>query len=525
MTSIQLKSNIPTFFLISLILINVILVTTLLQTNTAIVGADQQSSRDAFVGVNMVGYYTTMAQSRGQPPIPSDYYEKSFSTLSQAGIGNVRYLFAWESYEKNPTQFINELNIVANTADKWSIRIIYDNDQHYISSWLEPRSGYGFAWQLFSHNSVEFPSGSGGTSDTLTAQRWWTDWYNRSIKDAEGNDGWTLQANFMKQIVNAVDNHKSTLGYEILNEPQVYSIDQWDKIGKYNTFIANELRTITKKIIVFDRQLPSDVGGPLNAFPENMAKMAPKNVTNVLFKSTLYGLPTHCSSAEGRLNTAAETAKLLGIPLWIGEFNIGTTAQHPIADLNQTEVNTFVQKFKEIKAWGWSLWIWSFIPSSVDTKNANLVNFTTSYPYPLIGDGTRPTERLQTTKYFDYLKNAVSNTSNTDTICPTLSLTKVGGMDMGTLYPSSVPVLRPPIPISISVEGEAYDVGSGIKVVQIHLDGHEYRPAIPKSQGDWLHWYASLPLTNTTIGAHKLVAKATDNAGNIGYDTITIDIV
>ena len=101
-----------------------------------------------------------------------------------------------------------------------------------------------------------------------------------------------------------VDGHTSTLGYEILNEPVVYSIDQWEKLGKYNTFMTNELRTSLHKAIVFDRQLPSDVGGSINAYPENMMKMAPSNTTNVIFKTTLYGLPTHCSYAESRLNTA-----------------------------------------------------------------------------------------------------------------------------------------------------------------------------------------------------------------------------
>lgn len=83
--------------------------------------------------------------------------------------------------------------------------------------------------------------------------------------------------------------------------------------------MTNELRTVTNKIIVFDRQLP----GSIDAYPENMMKMAPSNTTNVIFKTTLYGLPTHCSYAESRLNTAAKTAQLLEVPIWIGEFNNG----------------------------------------------------------------------------------------------------------------------------------------------------------------------------------------------------------
>jgi hypothetical protein len=49
-------------------------------------------------------------------------------------------------------------------------------------------------------------------------------------------------AEFLKKIVNSVDNHPSTLGYEILNEPQIHSDNQWKKVGEFNTFMVKELR-------------------------------------------------------------------------------------------------------------------------------------------------------------------------------------------------------------------------------------------------------------------------------------------
>ncbi|MDP9288370.1 MAG: cellulase family glycosylhydrolase [Thermoproteota archaeon] len=467
-----------------------------------------------FIGVNVAGYYTTMAESRTyNSQFPLNYYDESFRTISQANMNNIRYLFTWESYEKNPTQFVDELVAVANAADKWGIKVIYANDQYHISSWLDQQAGYGFPSILF-ENNPSLPQGAGGSSDTPAAEIWWTEWYNRSIKDINGNDGWKLQADFLKKVVNTVNNHISTLGYEILNEPQVYSVDQWDKLGKYNTFIASELRTLTKKTIVFDRQLPSDIGGPIDAFPENMAKMAPKNETNILFKSTVYGLPTHCSYAEGRLNTAATTAQILRIPLWIGEFNMGITRQHPFADLNQSELNLFVQKFKGVNAWGWDLWVWSFKPSASNVKNYNLVNLTSSNHHITI----------ETTKYFDYLKNSISDTSGgeSQTICPTISMTKIAGESIGIRSPSSGPLTLKAK--DITVEGTAYNAATGIKLVEIHLDGQNYRSAVPISKGNWIRWYASMPISNASPGIHKLVAKATDYAGNYNYDTVDVNV-
>ena len=63
-------------------------------------------------------------------------------------------------------------------------------------------------------------------------------------------------ADFLKNIVNTVDKNRSTLGYEIVNEPQVHSDDQWQKVGTFNTFITNALRQVTHKTIAYSRTNP-----------------------------------------------------------------------------------------------------------------------------------------------------------------------------------------------------------------------------------------------------------------------------
>ena len=62
-----------------------------------------------------------------------------------------------------------------------------------------------------------------------------------------GVDGWTLQGEFLNKKVNAVDKHKSMLGYEILNEPHIRSTDQWEKVGKYNSFMTNRCQNPDSK--------------------------------------------------------------------------------------------------------------------------------------------------------------------------------------------------------------------------------------------------------------------------------------
>lgn len=102
-----------------------------------------------------------------------------------------------------------------------------------------------------------------------------------------------LQIGFLKKIIETVENHRSTLGYEILNEPQIQSADQWEKIGKYNTLIANQLRKITNKTLVFDMTIPvvfHDL--KIDMTLGNIAKLLPENKNNIVFKISLYGIPT-----------------------------------------------------------------------------------------------------------------------------------------------------------------------------------------------------------------------------------------
>src|ERR671919_3036318 len=209
------------------------------------VASAQQTSQDVpYLGVDMSGFYTRNPQARNPSyDLPVNYFEDSFRLLSEAGMNHVRFILYWEAYVKDPASFMSEINAVANAADKWGIRVIYDNHQFHTSSWLNPQRGTGFPSFLFQNNS-EYTYGAGGSPLYPSAAAWWTQWWNREVTDANGTDGWTLQSEFLKKVVSTVDSHASTAGYEILSEPQVHSVDQWDKIGKFNTFITNELRNV-----------------------------------------------------------------------------------------------------------------------------------------------------------------------------------------------------------------------------------------------------------------------------------------
>src|SRR5919199_115207 len=393
-------------FIISFLILSIILLNILTSNNKAflpvIYAEENQDGKSVgpFIGVAMHGYYTSGDQLKNTTSgsLPKNYYEDSFRLISQAGMNHVRYLFYWESYERNPSLFMNELSTVANTADKWGIKVLYDNHQWHTSSWFESR-GTGFPSFLFENNSA-YKKGGGGNTNDKSAKVWWTDWWNRSIKDTNGADGWTLQANFLKKIVNAVDKHPSTLGYEILSEPHVDSIDEWDKVGNFNTFMTDELRKVTQKIIAYSQQVPASINAPkISVRPENQAKMVPANKTNVVFKISLYGVPTD-PYHEARLAVLIKAGKLAGVPLYVGEWNNverekseGVFKINPKkSDITQSEVNLFVQTFKKLNVWGWNYWQWNFQTNK--SPNFNLIKVT--------GNGI-----VQPTKYYEQLKNAI----------------------------------------------------------------------------------------------------------------------
>ena len=137
-------------------------ISSLLLTNSFVLYSHAQQTDQIFFGVNMKGYHTSMPQSRTIGSImPANYFDDSFRLISEAGMNHVRFVFYWESYERDPTNFMLELQSVAQAADKYNVNVIYDNHQFHTSSWFNPQRGTGFTSFLFQDNP-SYPAGNGG---------------------------------------------------------------------------------------------------------------------------------------------------------------------------------------------------------------------------------------------------------------------------------------------------------------------------------------------------------------------------
>jgi hypothetical protein len=142
-------------------------------------------------------------------------------------------------------------------------------------------------------------------------------------------------------------------------------------IREYNDFMANELRKMTNKTLVFDMTIPVQFHNlKINIPSENIVKMLPQNKNSMLFKVSLYGIPTVGSYQEQKVNLLAGVANLTGVPLYIGEWNDLSPEERNnveaqelkklnqgVSDLNQTDANLMIKKFKEIGEWGWAFGI------------------------------------------------------------------------------------------------------------------------------------------------------------------------
>ena len=151
---LQLKLLFLIFFLSS-----VLILSTAISASTGplgkAAGAEKNGANEnnPYVGVNMRGFYTSMSQSKNYSNFPpSNYFEDSFKLISQSGMNHVRFVFNWEAYEKDPVSFMKELAIVADTADKWGINVLYDNHQWHTSSWFDPQRAKGFPISLFQNS-------------------------------------------------------------------------------------------------------------------------------------------------------------------------------------------------------------------------------------------------------------------------------------------------------------------------------------------------------------------------------------
>lgn len=258
----------------------------------------------------------------------------TFPTIAGFGWDLIRVPVSWQAYLANPSSYTGYLQQVASQANSNGIYVIYDF--HAGGTY---NTGKAFPSSLLSQYS----------DDNTFYAAWWTNQVNFN-----GQTGWSAIWNtFWKPLVQAVDSQSSTLGYEIMNEPPMVSGMTSANMQQYNTYIAQQIRTISSKTIVFMGPY-SCVGCGKITGSAPILSVAPTGTSNIAIDAHEYS-SSSISSDFSAWQTASQ--QLGGIPVWIGEWavcNGCTMSQSQAQSTIQSYENAFHQYNFANTYWMWS---------------------------------------------------------------------------------------------------------------------------------------------------------------------------
>jgi hypothetical protein len=270
-----------------------------------------------------------------------NYVSESMKFIASNGFNAIRVPYYWESYVFNPTQFMNEIELIVQEAGANNICVILDNHHFYTSSFwnleVEGKSdGRGFPSFVVDN----FPKRNNDYIDT--AGPFWNAFLSNSIT-VDGKKVWDVQFEFISKIIQAVDSSDAVAGYEILNEPHLFETGHYAKLGDYHTYMAEKIRSVSDKKIFFDRETTRGFARE----PSKELQIFPDGVSGVVYAPHLYSVPTSGSQGEKQINNFKSWSTQRGTEVLIGEWGADT----------QSDAVVFMNEFKD-NNFGWTAHSW-----------------------------------------------------------------------------------------------------------------------------------------------------------------------
>ena len=162
-----------------------------------------------------------------------------------------------------------------------------------------------------------------------------------------------------------MDSYDSVVAYEILNEPHLFNASQYEQLGAYHTFMAKEIRSVTDKKIVFDRETARG----FQRIPSMEVKIVPQEVSGLVYGPHLYSVPTQGSQGEKQVENFKSWSQEWGVEVLMGEWSGDT----------QEEVDAFVSAFKDA-GFGWTYYKWAPSKSVAGDHLGNIIYESRSSP-------------------------------------------------------------------------------------------------------------------------------------------------
>ena len=311
-----------------------------------------ENSRKILLGVNFDSAKIGSRQNTETVEPPDNYIRDSFKIFAENGLNCVRIPFYWESFEKDPSGFIHELEIISSEADKNDITCIYDNHQWECSSFLGEGIGFPNSIMSIIFKSNYFKDKSSCPPSQSDLEKFWNLWWDRKIMDKENKDGWELQLEFLNTIINKLNFKKSTYGFEILNEPQVFQSSEFKKVSKYYTFIMENLGKQTDKPLFFSYVFSNSLRA-IN-FPWMQSKIRPitKIKNKIIFDIHPYP-PYYIVLYYYKLISILMKSPVI----FAGEFNSGVKDN---VTINSKQHRQYIRNFLNFSLSGATFWWWSY---------------------------------------------------------------------------------------------------------------------------------------------------------------------
>ncbi|MDP8906636.1 MAG: cellulase family glycosylhydrolase, partial [Thermoproteota archaeon] len=322
----------------------------------SVLNLSKDSIKGMLVGVNFDAIKISAHQNREMISPPNNYIGDSFRIFVECGLNCVRIPFYWESFEKDPNGFIKELETISEEADKNGLMCIYDNHQWECSSFLG--HGIGFPNSLLSIAFQRNPP-NGDYWDPpikIELKKFWSQWWDRKLANSENKDGWELQQDLLQIVIDKLDNKKSTLGFEILNEPQVFRSSDFKKVSNYHNFMVENLRYHTEKPLFFSYVFSNSIKAI--DFPWRQSRTGPTTKINNKFIFDIHPYPPHYVVL---LYYKLVSILMKNDMIFVGEFNAGIKKN---VTVNSNQHLRYIKRFLDFSLYGATFWRWSYKPDN-----------------------------------------------------------------------------------------------------------------------------------------------------------------
>jgi hypothetical protein len=312
----------------------------------------------------------------------------SFPMLKAEGFNFVRVEFGVLNTGEvsDPTNFFNDIKEIATVADANGLYVIYN--QHHTST----------------QNDV-------GDFQTNWNQEW-------------------------LPLLQIVDSHPSTLGYEPVNEP---TSSGWNTqtLQQYYQFIANNIRSFgSSKSIVIMGQGSADMGyGVVNS--QDILNLAPKGINHLVLDFHNY---EGANLSTTYLNSYAAASKALGnVPVWIGEW----AYDHSPFTVTSSQIPSIIQNYeKEFKAYGFASTYWKWAeggsgPWSMLTTSGQVQSWV---QYIVQDQGTITTTTTRTGTTTTTTSSATRSTTSSSSSSTTITSTTTSSISSSSSSLSSTTI-------------------------------------------------------------------------------------